>query len=467
MEHRARLGWALVLLLSQGCLVHERDEPDGGGAAPWVGDADVAVSAGAAAGLVLDERWVLSDGAVGFADLDADGLDDIVIGGTWFHDEHGGGLVVLYGRAARLSGVLSLGRPDLVLLDDVPSVADLQMATGDFDGDGIDDVAITGYAAEPASTFRACTVRILYGDRTRRTGTMPMTTAAATLVPEDEPSACYVARAGDLDGDGTDDLAVTTVRGADLRQLVVVHGRATRWSDASALVADQRVVADVIGVRSAATGAGDVDGDGHDDLLVTVVGQPARAADVHLVYGPFGADIAVPAGPAIASIDAIGGMIGDFDANGDGLADFAVPRMDDSFLVFFGDRGRGTGDASSAAAMLSPPCAMPTFRPSIASGDVDGDGLGDLLFGSPGCGEGGRVDLVFGAPTTGSLAASARTWIGATVDVGGGVSWPDALGLTVALDGDFDGDGHADALFTSQAGLERTRTVQLAYGRAR
>ena len=445
--------------------MHERDEPDGGGAIPLVGDGGVTVSAGAAAGLVLDERWILSAGAVGFADLDADGLDDIVIGGSWFHSEHGGGLVVLYGRAARLSGVLSLGRPDLVLLDDVPSVADLQMDTGDFDGDGIDDVAITGYAAAPASTFRARTVRILYGDRTRRTGAMAMTMAAATLVPEGEPSVCYVARAGDLDGDGTDDLAVTTLRGADVRQLVIVHGRATRWSGTSTLVADQRVVANVIGVRSAATGAGDVDGDGHDDLLVSVVGAPAPAVDVHLVYGPFGADIVVPAGPAIADIDAIGGLVGDFDANGDGLADFAIPRIDDSFLVFVGDRARSS--VSSAAAILSPPCAMPTFRPAIATGDVDGDGRSDLLVGSPGCGDGGRVDLVFGAPTTGSLAASDRAWIGATVDVGGGVAWPDALGLAVAQDGDFDGDGHADALFTSQGGLERTRTVQLAYGAPR
>lgn len=135
---------------------------------------------------------------------------------------------------------------------------------------------------------------------------------------------------------------------------------------------------------------GDLDGDGDEDLLVAAtLGNRACA-----LLGP------VAAGSAALDARDVGCLTGEdaFDSAGYGLAE---------------------------------------------AGDLDGDGVGDLLVGSPGHAEEGqymgRAYLVLGPVTAGSVGlgeAAHASWSGSR--------FLDYLGITVVVVGDLTGDGETD-----------------------
>lgn len=202
----------------------------------------------------------------------------------------------------------------------------------------------------------------------------------------------------------------------------------------------------------AAVALGDADGDGFDDLLV---GSPLRGAGAGHVRlfrgGPEGYDVSAsvpwqqsggPGGGFGEVIVALG------DVNGDGLADFAVgePRRgaDGS------ERGRvwlfgGTPDGLAELAHWDGTSDGERFGAALAGpGDVDGDGLADLLVGSPDASGGaGRVSLYAG--TTGAFADD-PSW-GLQGAPG------EHLGAVLVKVWDVNGDGRADFLVGGDDGV--------------
>jgi len=171
------------------------------------------------------------------------------------------------------------------------------------------------------------------------------------------------------------------------------------------------------------------------------------------------------------------------DINGDGLSDFAIaaPRASSGagvVSVFFGSRA----DFNSAVDLSTPPNGNNGFTIvgqstgdnlgfSIASGDINGDGVSDLVVGAPfatGNGGGsGKVYVIYGTRAGFNATFPLATLNGNNGFVIYGVSGNDYTGYSVAT-GHFNGDGFSDLLlgapFAAPGGLSASGSAYLVYG---
>jgi hypothetical protein len=196
----------------------------------------------------------------------------------------------------------------------------------------------------------------------------------------------------------------------------------------------------------------DIDGDGIGDLIApapyaSVAGPPTSGA-VYVVYGPPAGDIDLGsadgrllgegAGDYAGWADALG------DVNGDGLADVIVGsdnssggRTAGAAYVVFGPAS-GDVDLGSADIIIRGDTTGQEAGSGVAAGDVDGDGAADVLVGGTGDGSGAGAAWLFFSPAAGtySVADADAVFHGET---GSGA------GQGVAL-GDLNGDGTADVV---------------------
>jgi hypothetical protein len=272
---------------------------------------------------------------------------------------------------------------------------------GDTDRDGLSDILV-GAPGLSSSQSGQGFAELLLGDRDQ------MVTVGAYWVG-DSPNDSIgdaLGTAGDLDGDGLDELVVAGSgfpAGSGTGAAWIFMGR-QRWPGGQIELsdADHQLMGARAGDRAGAALAGgrDFDGDGYEDLVVSTPGASASAGAVTLWTGA--------------------ASWGDWSRQG------TVQGADVTFT------GEASGDeAGSAIDLLE---------------DFDGDGLADLAVGAPGhSGAGsqrGRVYLLLGAAGAWSgnhsLAEAAATWTGEATG--------DALGAAVGHAGDANADGRSDLI---------------------
>jgi hypothetical protein len=223
----------------------------------------------------------------------------------------------------------------------------------------------------------------------------------------------------------------------------------------------------------------DYNGDGYGDLAITVpyehdVNAFAAGAVAVLYGGPGGLQGEHPddqlwnedspgvEGDAEADED-FGHGLASYDFDGDGYADLAIgvpgqdvgPRKEAGAVHVFYGSPSGLQTASPAAQYWTQDSqgvedeveGYDHLGWTLAAGDFDGDGNGDLVMGAEqegvdGFGEAGAVNVLYGSPSgLQTIAPADQFWNEATL--GHALSYGAGFGATLAV-GDFNGDGRDD-----------------------
>lgn len=299
-------------------------------------------------------------------DLNGDGYDDLASSAPYFdiyeHKSWGkliydvGAVYVIAGSATRHTGQSYVN--DVAGLSITGTVKDdrLGLEQGisepiDLDGDGLNDLVIGQFGA-----FQRGSVHLFYGSPDILSGSTTTTNSGEDAILNGDGSTVFfggeMGNAGDIDGDGYDELAIGTCGswGGFHGELFLIPGGVARLS--GSLDGRSAAVATMYGESSGAfgcsIGGADFNGDGHMDIYA---GEPELDSDItdggalHVFYGPLSGSLSATAADATftgtATRGRLGGAAHSMDANNDGFDDLIIAgdSSSEAYLLFGGSGG--------------------------------------------------------------------------------------------------------------------------------
>ncbi len=454
----------------------------------------------------------------GIGDVNGDNIDDVIIGAPLASNNDrdiSGSTYIVYGRANPGTPVdLSSLNPATTGLRIDGATADSYSGwsvsgAGDVNGDGLNDVVI-GAPFDSADEYWAGSSYIIYGQPNNQATNIDL---ATPLVPSSTGfkidgtdarswNGWSVSGAGDVNGDGKDDVIVGADGDDSLGRngngtAYIIYGKANGAADnidlGTPLVPTStgfavRGAADGDGTGESVSSAGDVNGDGIADL---VVGAPRTysnffAGTTYVVYGRPSADAnnidlddgldPANTGFLVTGVDVLElsgySVSGAGDVNGDNFDDvvigaptaaFEEPTQSGSAYVVYGKPNGSAANVALADTPLNPASTGWKITGAeigdnagnavSAAGDINDDGLDDVLVGAwhssnNGLDEAGSSYVLYGAADQNASNIDLATPLNSAttgIQFDGGAEH-DHVGAAVSGAFDMNGDGASDML---------------------
>ncbi len=352
------------------------------------------------------------------------------------------------------------------------------IATGDFNGDGVDDLAVGAPDWTGSNGEASGAVFVVFGAPEGLSDGRLSETGMVVQGAGDGDRCGTALIAHDVGGDGIDDLIVGCPGAAGGKGSIYVvpggPGVPLVFIDTVAVASIEGAVPGD-GFGSVLALAGDVDGDGRTDYLVgapdAMVEMTQAVGSAYLFLGRGFVEAGsyqdadfVRAGicPECRAGEYVAG-VGDLDR--DGYDDFAVGAPGTSNkegrieIMFGGPFHQGGWEPSTIVRVTSGLCGSSgSLGPVVHAGDLNQDGEDDLVVAAPTLSDGlGAVFIKFGPISRNQskieMASDADTYIVGEVE-GGGFG-------TVMFTGDFDGDLRRDLLVGAPASNDNQGAIYL------
>ena len=398
-------------------------------------------------------------------DVNGDGYSDAIVGAIG--NDAGGNSA---GRAYIYFGGLSMDNSEDVVLTGL-AAGDLLgtsvSTAGDVNGDGYADV-IVGANSNDAGAANAGRVYIFFGTHNMdNTPDILLTGSAGS-----DQFGISVSTAGDVNGDGYTDVLIGASgndAGGGNAGRAYLYTNSLTGPDLPDEIFTGAKNDDQLGYSVSA--AGDVNGDGYDDVIIGAPFNDDEGPDfgaAYIYYGGSSLDYT-------EDVKLTGASGGDLfgisvsaagDVNGDGYADVIVGASSSDVRAI--DAGRayiyygGSSMNNTADVILTGEAAYDWFGYSVSSaGDVNGDGYIDVIVGAylndAIGGAAGRAYIYYG----GLIMDSTKDVVLSSA------SGSDYFGYSVSEAGDVNGDGYADVIvgaYLNEAGGGGSGSAYLYYG---
>ena len=442
-------------------------------------------------------------------DVNGDGFADIIVGAPLAGYGATGAAYVIFGRPGGFGTIdLSNLQPaDGFLIQGAGSIDYTGISVssaGDINGDGFDDILVGTYVGGFYYTGTSHAY-VIFGKSTGfATINLSNLAPSAGFVINGTlgfDNLMIVADAGDINGDGFDDIIIGD-RGdsSGTGAAYVIFGKATGFGTIDVANLSSTVgfringgVGDRAGVS--VSGAGDVNGDGFDDLIVgAYFGDNGgnNAGEAYVIFGKSSGftTLNLESLPAGAGFIIQGDVAEDWagfdvsaagDVNGDGFDDLIVgaPLGDnggtgagEAYVILGKATGFGTVDLSnlgSAGFVIQGDASGDALGWSVsAAGDVNGDGFGDLIVGAPfgdnGGAYAGEAYVIFGR-STGFTTIDLTNLSPSDGYIIQGDDADDRAGQSVSAAGDVNGDGLDDIIVGARTADNGAGASYVIFGR--